>query len=94
VFFVSMLIMLAIWASVALLMPGGVTNVVGGTLTFYLVATTCMTIRRMEGTVGRLETIARVAALDYRPPAEFEANLPPYEATAQRPHTAPTQTRP
>jgi len=28
------------------------------------------------------------SALDYRPPAEFEANLPPYGAAAQRPHTA------
>ena len=28
------------------------------------------------------------SALDYRPPAEFEANLPPFGAAAQRPQTA------
>jgi putative transposase len=28
------------------------------------------------------------SALGYRPPAEFEANLPPYGAAAQQPHTA------
>ena len=28
------------------------------------------------------------SALDYRPPAEFEANLSPYGAAAQQPHTA------
>lgn len=34
------------------------------------------------------------SALDYRPPAEFEANLPPYGAAAQRPHTASIATCP
>jgi hypothetical protein len=34
------------------------------------------------------------SALDYRPPAEFEANLPPYRAAAQRPHTASVATCP
>ena len=34
------------------------------------------------------------SALAYRPPAEFEANLPPVGAAAQRPQTAPTTTCP
>jgi transposase InsO family protein len=34
------------------------------------------------------------SALDYRPPAEFEANLPPYGAAAQQPHTAISATCP
>jgi len=34
------------------------------------------------------------SALDYRPPAEFEANLPPFGAAAQRPQTALIATRP
>ena len=35
-----------------------------------------------------------LAALDYRPPAEFEANLPPFGAAARRPQTALTMTCP
>ncbi len=34
------------------------------------------------------------SALDYRPPAEFEANLPPFGAAAQRPQTALIATYP
>jgi len=34
------------------------------------------------------------SALDYRPPAEFEANLPPHGAAAQRPHAVLTATCP
>ena len=34
------------------------------------------------------------SALGYRPPAEFEANLPPYGAAAQQPHTATIATCP
>ncbi|MGE3600806.1 MAG: integrase core domain-containing protein [Dehalococcoidia bacterium] len=34
------------------------------------------------------------SALSYRPPAEFEASLPPYGAAAQQPHMALTATCP
>ena len=34
------------------------------------------------------------SALDYRPPAEFEANLPPHGAAVQRPHAAISATCP
>jgi putative transposase len=34
------------------------------------------------------------SALDYRPPAEFEANLPPFGAARERPQTAPIATCP
>jgi transposase InsO family protein len=34
------------------------------------------------------------SALGYRPPAEFEANLPPYGAAAQQPHRAVIETCP
>ena len=34
------------------------------------------------------------SALAYRPPAEFEANLPPFGAAAQRPQTALATTCP
>jgi hypothetical protein len=63
VFFVSMLIMAAVAAVVALFMPRGATNVSGGALTFYLVATAWVTVMRKEGTAGLFEKIAMVAAL-------------------------------
>jgi hypothetical protein len=63
VFFVSMLVMSGIAAIVATFMPGGITNVSGGTLTFYLVATAWVTVIRKEGAVGAFEMIALVAAL-------------------------------
>lgn len=53
-FFVSMLIMSAIGASVAALLPQRL-SVVAGALTFYLVGTAWMTVRRKDGGGGRIE---------------------------------------
>jgi uncharacterized membrane protein len=61
VFFVSMLIMSAIGASVSPFLPQW-SNVVPGLLTFYLVGTAWMTVRRPEGRIGRFEVGACVFA--------------------------------
>jgi hypothetical protein len=58
VFFVSMLVMAAFASYLALAIPGQISNLFGGTFTFYLVATAWMTVRRKEGTIGLPEKIA------------------------------------
>jgi hypothetical protein len=63
-FFISMLIMAGVGATVAPFMPqpDRVTSV-AGFLTFYLVATSWMTVARPEGTAGKIETWSLFAAL-------------------------------
>lgn len=68
-FFVAMLFMSGIGAVMAAFLPNRPTILVG-MLTFYLVATAWMTVRREEGRVGRFEVaalaaVAIVAALDF-----------------------------
>ena len=62
VFFVSMLVMsaMATWLAIPLNQPG---NVIGGIVTFYLVSTAWMTVRRKEGTTGAFEIGAMLVAL-------------------------------
>ncbi len=61
-FFVSMLVMAAMGACLAIpLQQWG--NVIGGIFTFYLVATAWMTVRRKEGTTGNFEIGAMLVAL-------------------------------
>lgn len=55
VFFVAMLIMSAIGAGMAALKPDRITTFVG-IITFYLVATSWVTVRRPPGEIGRFET--------------------------------------
>jgi hypothetical protein len=62
VFFVAMLIMSAIGGSVAPLLPQR-SSVVPAILTFYLVATGWMTVRRKEGGIGLFELGALLVAL-------------------------------
>jgi uncharacterized membrane protein len=62
VFFVSMLTMSAIGASVSPFLHKGLDALVG-VFTFYLVATAWVTIRRPEGRIGRFETGAFLVAL-------------------------------
>jgi len=62
VFFVSMLIMSGIGAVVAPFLPQRLSSVTG-VLTFYLVATAWMTVRRKEGRIGRFEIGALFVAL-------------------------------
>lgn len=64
VFVASMLIMTAIAAGTSPFLPvPSMTNVAAGTLTFYLVATGWMAIKRDDGRVGRLEKAGLGAAL-------------------------------
>lgn len=67
VFFVSMLTMSGIGATVSPFLPTGVLkelpNVVAGVMTFYLVLTAWMTVRRGDGGVGRFEKAALAAPL-------------------------------
>lgn len=64
VFFVSMLIMSAIGAAVSPFLPQPQwDNVIAGTLTFYLVATSWVTVRRNEGSVGHFEMGAFIVSL-------------------------------
>ncbi|MDB5703962.1 MAG: hypothetical protein JWN66_1078 [Sphingomonas bacterium] len=56
-FFVSMLIMSAIGASVAAFLPSRI-SVIAGALTFYLVATSWVTVRHKPGDTGRFEMAA------------------------------------
>ena len=59
VFFVSILLMSGIAFLVSPLLPSErATNTMAGLLTFYLVATAWLTVRRNEGTTGRLEKAA------------------------------------
>lgn len=57
VFFVSILIMSGIGFLVSPFLPSA-TNTIAGLFTFYLVATAWLTVRRKEGTIGRLEKAA------------------------------------
>lgn len=61
-FFVAMLAMSGLGAVIAVFMPSRVT-IVAGSLTFYLVITAWMTVRRPENVVGRFETGAAIAAV-------------------------------
>ncbi|WP_332773042.1 hypothetical protein [Phenylobacterium sp.] len=68
-FFVAMLFMSGIGAVMAVFLPNRPTILVG-VLTFYLVATAWMTVRREEGRIGRFEVaalaiVAVVATLDF-----------------------------
>jgi Predicted membrane protein (DUF2306) len=64
VFFVSMLITAAIGAVVGPFLPVPQwDSVANGVLTFYLVATAWLTVRRKERTVGRAEAVGMAAAL-------------------------------
>jgi len=62
VFFAAMLVMSGIGAAVAPLIrhPG---SMVGGLITFYLVATAWATVKRGEGRIGRFERVAFAGAL-------------------------------
>ncbi len=62
VFFVAMLIMSGIGACVAPFLPQRL-SAVAGALTFYLVATAWMTVRRSGGRIGRFEVGALFVAL-------------------------------
>lgn len=62
VFVFSMLTMAAIGACVAPFLPAR-GSIIGGALTFYLVATAWMTVRRKSGTVGTFEIGAMVFGL-------------------------------
>lgn len=62
VFFVAMLIMSGCGAYLAYVKPETV-SVIAGILTFYMVATAWMTVRRTEGTIGRFEIGACLAGL-------------------------------
>ena len=55
VFFVSMLIMASMGATLAMTYSPNRGNVMGGGLTFYMVATAWATVRRRPGETGRLE---------------------------------------
>ena len=62
-FFVSMLVMAAFAAWLAIVVPGQMSNLLGAILTFYLVATGWLTVRRKQRTVGRAEKFALAASL-------------------------------
>jgi hypothetical protein len=62
VFLASMLIMAGIGASVAPFLPERV-SILGGLMTFYLVATAWLTVWRPAGTVGRLDAAALAASI-------------------------------
>jgi hypothetical protein len=63
VFFVSMLVMATFAAWLAIVVPGQMSNLLGAILTFYLVATGWLTVRRKQRTVGRAERLVLAAAL-------------------------------
>ncbi len=63
VFFVSMLVMAVFAAWLAIAVPGQMSNLLGAILTFYLVATGWLTVRRKQRTVGRAEKFALAASL-------------------------------
>jgi hypothetical protein len=62
VFFIAMLIMSVLGSVLAFLLPQRATIVIG-LLTFYLVATAWMTVKRPEGTIGRFEVGAFIFVL-------------------------------
>ena len=63
VFFFSMLVMAIFAAWLAIVVPGQMSNLLGAILTFYLVATGWLTVRRKPRTVGRAEKFALAASL-------------------------------
>ena len=63
VFFVSMLVMAAFAAYLAVVIPNQLVNVFIATFTVYLVATAWMTVRRKDSAAGLSEKIALVVAL-------------------------------
>ena len=63
VFLVSMLVMAIFAAWLAIAVPGQMSNLLGAILTFYLVATGWLTVRRKQRTVGRAEKFALAASL-------------------------------
>ncbi len=62
-FFGSMLVMAVFAAWLAIAVPGQMPNLLGAILTFYLVATGWLTVRRRQRTVGRAEKFALAASL-------------------------------
>jgi len=62
-FFVSMLVMATFAAWLAIAIPGQMSNLQGAILTFYLVATAWLTVRRKQRTVGLAEKIGLAAIL-------------------------------
>jgi uncharacterized membrane protein len=82
-FFLSMLIMSSIAAAVSPFLPTPQwPDAVAGAFTFYLVATSWMTVRRKEGSVGRFESWALVAALCIASSLVFIAVFDPTAANA------------
>jgi uncharacterized membrane protein len=63
VFAVSMLAMAAFAAWLAVAVPGQMSNLLGAILTFYLVATGWLTVKRKRRIVGRAEKLALAAGL-------------------------------
>jgi uncharacterized membrane protein len=63
VFFVSMLVMAVFAAWLAIVIQGQMSNLLGAILTFYLVATGWLTVRRKQGTIGSAEKFALAASL-------------------------------
>ena len=63
-FFISMLTMCVCGVTLAA-MKQQVGNILGGTLTFYLVATAWLTVKRREGQIGRLEWGAMLLAFAF-----------------------------
>lgn len=58
VFFLSMLMMAALAAYLAVVMPGQIVNLFGGTFAFYLVFTGWLTVWRSPGRIGATEKIS------------------------------------
>lgn len=63
VFFVSMLVMAVFAIVLAVIIPGQIGNLLGGSFTIYLVLTAWLTVRRKEGTIGVSEKIALAVSL-------------------------------
>jgi uncharacterized membrane protein len=63
VFFISMLVMAALAAYLAVVRPGQIINLFGGTFAFYLVVTGWMAASRKDGKAGLPEKIALAIAL-------------------------------
>lgn len=63
VFFVTMLVMAIFAEWLAIAIPGQLSNLLGAILTFYLVATGWLTVRRKQRTVGRAEKFTLTATL-------------------------------
>ena len=63
VFFVAMLVMAIFAAWLAIVIPGQMSNLQGAILTFYLVATAWLTVRRKQRTIGGAEKLGLAAIL-------------------------------